>query len=79
VLAGWVATLAVAGVSALGLAGQLSGGGWYASGSQSAREAAAMDDGVVGRGESTLALVVRDERSASDDVALRASGEDRRR
>ncbi len=67
VVTGWVAMLALAAVGALGLTSQLSGGGWYAEGSQSSNAVAATQAGFVGRGQTTITLVTRDDRHTAID------------
>jgi len=66
VLAAWLLLLAIAGAGALGLADRLSGGGWYAADSDSARAIEATRDGFVGRGDTTITLVIRDDRYTAD-------------
>jgi RND superfamily putative drug exporter len=70
VLAAWLLVLAVAGVGALGLADRLSGGGWYAADSDSARAIEATRDGFLGRGDTTITLVIRDDRHTVDEPAF---------
>lgn len=62
VIAAWLLMLAFAAAGALGLADRLSGGGWYTEDSQSGRAVEATREGFVGRGQTTLTLVIRDER-----------------
>lgn len=50
------------GVYSTHLVDRLSGGGWTSPGSEEARAERAQDAGFVGRGSSTVALVVRDDR-----------------
>ncbi len=74
VVASWVVLLALAAVGALGVTRQLSGGGWYAAGSQSNTAIEATQAGFVGRGETTITLVTRDDRhtAADPEFATRA-------
>ena len=60
-MAGWGATQ---------LAGSLSGGGWYVSGSDSAAAAQRVTHGFDGRGATSLTLVVKDTRHAEGDSAF---------
>lgn len=75
VVVGWATLLAVAAVGAVGLGGQLSGGGWYAPGSQSERAVAATQEGFVGRGATTVTLVVRDGRHHAAEPEFERRGE----
>lgn len=70
VLTAWLLLLALAGAGALGLADRLSGGGWYAADSDSARAIEATRDGFVGRGDTTITLVIRDDRFTADKYAF---------
>src|SRR6266536_2215870 len=72
----WLVALAAAGLAAKPLPDRLSGGGWYAPGSESATVAKQLSSGFTGRGASSLTLVVRDERHtvASPEFARRVSG-----
>ncbi|WP_119729562.1 MMPL family transporter [Thermomonospora amylolytica] len=65
VLAVWLVALAAAGIAAMPLADHLSGGGWFAPGSQSEQAAEALRTGFADRGASNLTLVVRDERATA--------------
>jgi RND superfamily putative drug exporter len=76
VLATWLVLLAVAGIGALGLGDRLSGGGWYAPGSQSSRAVAALQEGLVGRGPTTVTLLTRDQRHSSGDPEFEDRAED---
>ncbi|MGV1008396.1 MAG: MMPL family transporter [Dermatophilaceae bacterium] len=76
VVTGWVLALALAAVGASGLTSQLSGGGWYADGSQSANAAAATQAGFVGRGQTTITLVTRDDRHTADDPQFAQRADD---
>lgn len=76
VVVGWVALLVLAAVGALGLTRQLSGGGWYAPGSQSSNAIAATQAGFVGRGQTTITLVIRDERHTAADPEFATRGAD---
>ncbi len=60
VTAAWVLLLAVSAVVSAPLADKLSGGGWTVAGSDSAAVAAALEDGFVGRGPSSVTVVVHD-------------------
>ncbi len=62
ILGGWVVLLGIGAVLALGLHGRLSGGGWQVEGSDSQMALEATTDGFVGRGPTTVQLVVSDER-----------------
>ncbi|MEV4416886.1 MMPL family transporter [Catellatospora sp. NPDC049609] len=75
-LAAWLVVLTGAGVAALPLAGKLSGGGWYVSGSDSQLAAQALRSGLTGRDDSNLVVVVHDERHTADspEFARRAGG-----
>ena len=75
-MAGWVVLLALAAVGALGLTRQLSGGGWYVPGSQSCQALAATQAGFVGRGQTTITLVTRDERHTAADPEFATRGAD---
>lgn len=66
-LAAWLVVLTGAGVAALPLAGKLSGGGWYVSGSDSQLAAQALRSGFTGRGESNLVVLVHDDRHTAAD------------
>jgi len=63
----WVLAVAAAAVLAAGLPAKLSGGGWDVEGSQSAAVQDALRNGFVGRGESTLTVVVHDRQHTVDD------------
>jgi RND superfamily putative drug exporter len=69
----WVVALAAAGLAATQLPHRLSGGGWYAPGSESAAAAHELATGLTGRGASNITLVVRDEQGtvASPDFGRR--------
>jgi putative drug exporter of the RND superfamily len=58
VLALWVVTIALGGLSARSLPGRLSGGGWYVPGSGSQVAASRISHGFAGRGASDVTLVV---------------------
>ncbi|MER5462461.1 MMPL family transporter [Streptomyces sp. NPDC002668] len=66
----WLLLLLMAGWGATQLAGSLSGGGWYVSGSDSAAAAQRVTDGFEGRGATSLTLVVKDTRYAEGDPAF---------
>ncbi|MDJ0345784.1 MMPL family transporter [Streptomyces sp. H10-C2] len=59
----WLVALVAAAVAALPLADRLSGGGWYAPGSDSLKAVQSMRSGFADRGASNLTLVVTDERN----------------
>jgi RND superfamily putative drug exporter len=59
ILTAWLLTLILAGLSALSLAGRLSGGGWYAPGSGSLAVLDKTAHGFVGHGNSDVTLVAR--------------------
>ncbi|WP_405777330.1 MMPL family transporter [Streptomyces sp. NBC_00859] len=58
----WIVALAVAGTGAMSIADSLSGGGWFVSGSDSAKAATRLEHGFTGRGQVTVTLVVHDKR-----------------
>ena len=65
--AGWVVVvtlvlLAVCGLYSAHLPDRLSGGGWSVPGSEEARAVAAQDAGFLGRGSSSVTLLVHDDR-----------------
>lgn len=65
--AGWVVAVAVVSLLLCGLYstqlnGRLSGGGWTAPGSEEARAEQAQDAGFVGRGSSSITLLIHDDR-----------------
>jgi putative drug exporter of the RND superfamily len=66
-LVAWLVVLSGAGVAALPLAGKLSGGGWYVSGSDSQIAAEALQSGFAGRGVSNMVVLVHDERNTADN------------
>jgi RND superfamily putative drug exporter len=68
----WIVLVAVAGIGAAGLAGVLSGGGWYVKGSDSYAAAVQLRHGFTGRGPTTATLVVRDTRHTARDAAFPA-------
>lgn len=59
ILAAWVITLVIAGLSAMSLPGRLSGGGWYVPGSGSQTATTQTSHGFAGRGASDVTLVVQ--------------------
>jgi RND superfamily putative drug exporter len=65
--AGWIVAVVVVllllcGVYSTQLNGRLSGGGWNAPGSEEARAERAQDAGFVGRGSSSVTLLIHDDR-----------------
>lgn len=65
--AGWIlaavtVTVVVSGLSSTHLSSRLSGGGWTVPGSEEARAERAQDAGFTGRGSSSVALLVHDDR-----------------
>jgi RND superfamily putative drug exporter len=66
VLLVWALVLVVAGIGGRQLPAELTGGGWSVSGSESALAAATVRDGFLARGDTTVTLVVRDERYTAD-------------
>ncbi|MGR6964552.1 MMPL family transporter [Geodermatophilus sp. URMC 61] len=63
----WVLLVAGGAFLASGLPDRLSGGGWDVDGSQSAAVEEALREGFVGRGESTLTVVVHDREHTADE------------
>ncbi|HCX85000.1 MAG TPA: MMPL family transporter [Micrococcales bacterium] len=66
----WVALLAVAGLLASGLPARLSGGGWAVPDSASQRVEEAVAQGFLGRGPTSLTLVVHDTAHTAADAAF---------
>ncbi|MFK4184293.1 MMPL family transporter [Streptomyces sparsogenes] len=64
-LAVWGVLLVVSGALALSLPDKLSGGGWYVPGAQSTWVAQQQKDGFTGRGETSVTVVIHDERFAA--------------
>jgi RND superfamily putative drug exporter len=64
ILAFWLLILILAALSALSLAGRLSGGGWYVPGSGSLAAIDRTEHGFAGRGSSDVTLVARGPSSA---------------
>ena len=65
--AGWIVAVAVVllvfcGLYSAHLNGRLSGGGWTVPGSEEARAEQAQDAGFVGRGSSSVTLLIHDDR-----------------
>jgi RND superfamily putative drug exporter len=58
ILAAWLVTMVLGGLSALSLPGRLSGGGWYVPGSGSQAAISQTTSGFLGRGASDVTLVV---------------------
>lgn len=75
VLTAWLLLLALAGAGALGLADRLSGGGWYAADSDAAKAIDATRQGFVGRGDTTITLVIRDDRHTADEAVFTTRAE----
>lgn len=80
ILIGWALAAVGAGLLSLGLPGLLSGGGWSVAGSEPERAAALSAEGFLGRGATTVTLVVRDDSAepgsdAFDDRARTAIAE----
>ncbi|MBO0802286.1 MAG: MMPL family transporter [Nocardiopsaceae bacterium] len=65
ILVVWIASLVLAGWSALSLAGKLSGGGWDVPGSGSQMAASRLSAGFAGRGRTDVTLVVRGSAAAA--------------
>ncbi|WP_043266826.1 MMPL family transporter [Streptomyces sp. CT34] len=65
-LALWLIALAIGGLGASSIANSLSGGGWYVSGSASAKAAHQLDHGFKGRGKTTVTLVIHDKLHTTD-------------
>lgn len=76
VLTAWLLLLALAGAGALGLADRLSGGGWYAADSDAAQAIDATRQGFTGRGDTTITLVIRDDRHTADETVFTTRAED---
>lgn len=71
ILLGWLLLLSVGGAFALSVNSVLSGGGWYASGSQSERAAAGIASAdLLGRNRTTVTLVIRSDRYPTTDPAF---------
>jgi RND superfamily putative drug exporter len=68
----WLLLVAGAAVVASGLPDRLSGGGWDVEGSQSAAVEEALREGFLGRGESTLTVVVHDRAHTADEEPFEA-------
>jgi len=69
----WLVLVGVAGVSAVSIDSVLSGGGWYAPGSQSQRAAAELAAAdLIGRGHTAIALVVHDSGHVAGEPAFEA-------
>jgi RND superfamily putative drug exporter len=66
----WATLLVLAGASAVTIAGNLSGGGWYVHGSGSDAAATKLQTGFTGRGKTTATLVVHDRRHTVADPAF---------
>ena len=67
----WVVLLGIGSVGALSLNSVLSGGGWYASGSQSQQSVEALSEaGMLGRGETSLSLVIHDREHTVSEAAF---------
>ncbi|MFJ4876178.1 MMPL family transporter [Streptomyces sp. NPDC088745] len=69
-LAAWLLLLVVAGFGATRLADALSGGGWFVAGSDSAAAAQRVTQGFLGRGATSLTLVVEDTRHHQGESAF---------
>lgn len=67
-LAVWLVALAVSGIGASSIANTLSGGGWFAPGADSTTAAHQLEQGFKGRGQTTVTLVVHDQRYTSGDA-----------
>ncbi|MFJ1747401.1 MMPL family transporter [Streptomyces sp. NPDC088116] len=67
-LAVWLVALAVSGIGASSIANTLSGGGWFAPGADSTAAAHQLEQGFKGRGQTTVTLVVHDQRFTSGDA-----------
>src|SRR6516165_4306000 len=79
--AGWIGAVAVVllvlcGLYSGQLSSRLSGGGWTVPGSEEARAERAQEAGFVGRGSSTVVLLVHDDRfsAPSTEFAQRVAG-----
>jgi RND superfamily putative drug exporter len=72
VLLVWALVLVVAGAGGRELSGELTGGGWSVSGSESALAAAAVRDGFLARGDTTVTVVVRDKWYTADQPQFAA-------
>lgn len=64
----WLVALAVSGIGAASIANTLSGGGWYAPGADSTAAAHQLETGFKGRGQTTVTLVVHDQRFTESDA-----------